>query len=76
MKHAMAYEFERNGVAHLFIRGFDDKNDEVAMKMVHVKRHENGKTDINEVLMLIKDNEHDKRAVEWMMQMMEEKGNE
>ena len=76
LNYAMAYEFERNGTGHLFIRGFDDKNDELTMKMIHVKRHESGKTDISEARLLIKGNEHDKRAVEWMMEMMKEDENE
>lgn len=75
LKYAMAYEFERDGVAHLFIRGFNEET-AMALNVIHVKRHANGKTDINEVLINIDDNEHDKRAVDWMMHAMKEAGNE
>ena len=71
----MAYEFERDGVAHLFIRGFN-KDTAMALNVIHIKRHANGKTDINEMMIDIENNEHDKRAVDWMMKMMQEDGNE
>ena len=75
LRYAMAYEFERNGNAHLFIRGFDE-DDADEMSMIHVKCCSDGKTSINETTINIKDNENDKRAVNWMMKMMKEEGNE